>query len=144
MSKFGNVEGKPPVFARDRSGTHVYQGCEIPFDDALPPMTSKDFMPNDVYATGYIMLRILSGHDCSDFGLKHSQVNTVEAWRALGNAPLSVIWSDYLGKDARSEPPAESWLLAAVDLAMGLVRSDPCARLTCAQALKHPFFAVAE
>ena len=110
------------------------------FSTEMAPNSSKAFMPSDMYAIGYIMLRILSGYAGNDFAPKHCKVIERENRGAMGLSEFKLIWSDYLCRSAKIEPPTGSWMRDAVELAMGLVHSDPDKRLTCAQALKHRFF----
>ena len=131
-----------PVFPRDAAGTRVYQGPEIPFDKNARPMSSTNFMPSDMYAIGYIMLRILSGctETGNDFLLNHQLFDSPGLKADMGQAQFGEIWSKFLFKNAHSEPGPNTWLHHAVELAMALVKSDPEARLSCSQALNHPFF----
>ena len=54
-----NEGGAPPVRRLNGAGTYVYQGAEIPFDGSTS-LSSKAFLPSDVWAIGYVLLRILS------------------------------------------------------------------------------------
>ena len=137
LRRFISTSAAPPVRRLNRAGTHVYQGAEIPFDGSTS-LSSKAFLPSDMWAIGYVLLRILSGHNGSQFALEH--ISDRDNRRALGNASFSEMWSKYLTKNPASEPPVGSWLRNAADLAMGLVSSDTENRLICAQALKRRFF----
>ena len=130
------------AFPRDLAGTRVYQGPEIPFDKNALHMSSAKFMPSDMFAIGYIMLKILSGgtEAGNDVMLNHQQFDSPGVKAEMGQANFGKMWSRFLCKNAHSEPNPGTWIHHAVELAMALVKSDPEVRLSCSQALRHPFF----
>jgi len=119
---------------RDNAGTHVYTGPEFPFSRSMGTMMSKDFLPGDMWAVGWILLQILSGN-------KVEWIQDGDLKRKMANCSSSQFWTDYL--HLTGQPSADPAALCAIDLVRGLLQADPAQRLSCSAALAHPFLSQA-
>ena len=115
---------------RENSGTHVFTGPEFPFSRSIGTMTSKDFLPGDMWAVGWILLQILSGY-------KVAWIQDGESKSKMANCSSSQFWICYLRLPG--QPSTDPAALSAIDFVRGLLRADPAQRLSCSAALEHPF-----
>ena len=93
-------------------------------------MTSKDFLPGDMWAVGWILLQILSGY-------KVAWIQDGDSKSKMANCSSSQFWIRYLRLPG--QPSTDPAALSAIDFVRGLLRADPAQRLSCSAALAHPF-----
>ena len=115
---------------RDNAGTHVFAGPEFPFARRKGAMTSKDFLPGDMWAVGWIFLQILSGYNIR-------WMESSEEKSMLANSSPQDFWVKHLHRTGT--PSMDPAVLCAIDLVRGLLKARPEERLTCSAALAHPF-----
>jgi serine/threonine protein kinase len=102
-----------------------------------PRVCSYDFLPGDMWAFGVMAASIMSGK-LKQAALHPSLANDK---KSLCEAEMRCLWHKYLGKKARSPPqsPVPPEWEQALDFVQCIIRKDPRARITPAEALQHPF-----
>ena len=115
---------------RDNAGTHAFCGPEFPFTRIRGTMTSKDFLPGDMWAIGWIFLQILSGYKVA------WTVSSADKTMLANSSPQD-FWVKHL--HCTGAPSTDPVVLCAIDLVRGLLKALPAELLTCSAALAHPF-----
>jgi serine/threonine protein kinase len=115
---------------RENAGTHAFTGPEFPFSRSQGSMKSTEFLPGDMWAVGWILLKILSGNKVAWMTESSDKI-------VLAKSSPQDFWAKHLHRTGA--PSTDPAVLSAIDLVRGLLLADPKERLNCAAALAHPF-----